>query len=366
MLTFVYTTPMKLCTIVGARPQFIKAASLSVELRKQHVEVLVHTGQHYDYEMSRVFFDELAIPVPDYNLGVGSGSHGTQTGAMLAAIEEALLKEKPDAVIVIGDTNSTLAGALAAVKLGLPVAHVEAGLRSYRRSMPEEINRVMTDHVSTWLFCPTATSVKNLAREGIRAGVTNTGDVLYDSLHHALPVARASAGIRERLAMDDHSFALVTLHRAENTDDPERLTAFALALPKLGFPVVFPVHPRAKAALVGVGLWEVLTDIGIHLTEPVSYLDCLRLTDTARVVITDSGGLQREAAALGVPCVVAREETEWVEALEDGRTVLAGACFEELPLVVQRLLNGAGARARPDLTKRAGASARIRQVFESR
>jgi UDP-N-acetylglucosamine 2-epimerase len=355
---------MKLCTIVGARPQFIKAASLSAELRRHHEEILVHTGQHYDYEMSRVFFDELEIPVPDYNLGVGSGSHGAQTGAMLAGIEDVLLKEKPDVVVVIGDTNSTLAGALAGAKLNLPVAHVEAGLRSYRRTMPEEINRVMADHLSTWLFCPTETAVHNLDKEGIRRGVTNTGDVLYDSLSQALPVARASAGVRGTLGLEARSFALVTLHRAENTDDAERLRAFAKALPELGMPVVFPVHPRARAAMVAAGVWDRLGADGIKLTEPVGYTDCLRLTDTARVVITDSGGLQREATALGVPCVVAREETEWVEALEDGRTVLAGACFEELPNVVERLLDGAGNGARRLLADQAGASSRIRQILE--
>jgi UDP-N-acetylglucosamine 2-epimerase len=357
---------MKLCTIVGARPQFIKAASLSAELRRHHEEILVHTGQHYDYEMSRVFFEELEIPVPDYNLGVGSGSHGAQTGAMLAGIEDVLLKERPDLVVVIGDTNSTLAGALAGAKLNLPVAHVEAGLRSYRRTMPEEINRVMADHLSTWLFCPTETAVKNLEKEGLRKGVQNTGDVLYDSLSHALPVARSSAGVRGELGVAEHSFALVTLHRAENTDDSARLESFARALLELGMPVVFPVHPRARAALVAAGLWELLGKAEIKLIEPVGYTDCLRLTDTARVVITDSGGLQREATALGVPCVVAREETEWVEALEDGRTVLAGGCFRELPEAVGRLLNGAGKGPRPAIAERAGASLRIRQMLEGK
>jgi len=356
---------MRICTIVGARPQFIKAASLSLELRRHHTEILIHTGQHYDYEMSRVFFDELSIPVPDYNLGVGSGSHAAQTGAMLIAIEEVLRKETPGCVVVIGDTNSTLAGALAAAKLNLPVAHVEAGLRSHRRTMPEEINRVLTDHLSAWLFCPTETSVRNLEQEGVREGVWQTGDVLYDSLHQCLPVARATAGVRDRLKPSQGPFALVTLHRAENTDDGERLAAFAGALARLGLPVIFPVHPRARGALVAAGLWEPLASApGVHLTESLSYLDCLRLTDAARVVITDSGGLQREASALGVPCVVAREETEWVEALEDGRTVLAGSRFDDLPGVVERLLSGTSSVPRPVLTERTGASRRIRQILE--
>lgn len=358
---------MKICTIVGARPQFIKAASLSAELRRNHREVLVHTGQHYDYEMSRVFFEELALPVPDYNLGVGSGSHAAQTGAMLIAIEEVLRKEAPEIVVVIGDTNSTVAGALAAAKLNLRVAHVEAGLRSYRRAMPEEINRVLTDHMATWLFCPTHTSVTNLEREGIREGVWNTGDVLHDTLHQCLPLARGETGggVRERLGVSDGEFALVTLHRAENTDDPERLAAFADALPSLGLPVVFPVHPRTRAALVAIGLWDKLVTVGrVRMVDSVSYLDSIRLTDAARVVITDSGGLQREAHALGVPCVVTREETEWLETLEGGRTVLAGGCFERLPEVVERLLSGDGKGARPDLAERTGASLRIRQILE--
>ena len=355
---------MKFCTIVGARPQFIKAASLSAELRRNHVEVLIHTGQHYDYEMSKVFFDELSIPVPDYNLEVGSGSHGAQTGAMLAGIEEVLLRERPDAVIVIGDTNSTLAGALAAAKLDLPLAHVEAGLRSFRRSMPEEINRVMADHLSTWLFCPTETAVANLKREGIQRGVSNTGDVLYDSLHRALQVARTSTGIRDRLGLENKGFALVTLHRAENTDDPARLEAFTAALKRLEMPVVFPAHPRVRAALNGLGLWTALSNGTVRLTDPVGYTDCLRLTDSARVVITDSGGLQREASALGIPCVVAREETEWVEALEDGRTVLAGSRFDKLPSIVRDLLRQTEASSDSGLRQRLGASRHICALLE--
>src|ERR1044071_344856 len=230
---------MKFCTIVGARPQFIKAASLSAELRRNHIEVLIHTGQHYDYELSKVFFDELSMPVPDYNLEVGSGSHGAQTGAMLARIEEVLLKERPDAVIVIGDTNSTLAGALAAAKLNLPLAHVEAGVRGFRGSMPGEIKRGVADPLSAWLFCPTETAVANLKREGVEQGVSNTGDVLYDSLDRALPIAQSNAGILDRLGMDGKGFALVTLHRAENTDDRERLRGLVKGLLEVPIPVVF-------------------------------------------------------------------------------------------------------------------------------
>jgi UDP-N-acetylglucosamine 2-epimerase len=312
--------------------------------------------------MSKVFFDELSIPVPDYNLEVGSGSHGAQTGAMLARIEEVLLKERPDAVIVIGDTNSTLAGALAAAKLNLPLAHVEAGLRSFRRSMPEEINRVMADHLSTWLFCPTETAVANLKREGVEQGVSNTGDVLYDSLDRALPIAQSNAGILDRLGIDGKGFALVTLHRAENTDDRERLRGLVKGLLEVPIPVVFPIHPRARAALSQLDLWEPVTR-RLRLTDPVGYIDCLRLTHAAQVVITDSGGLQREASALGVPCLVARDETEWVEELQNGRTLLCGPVIEKLPTLVNALI--AKGRAQLDLSPRVGACRRVCKVFET-
>jgi len=356
---------MKICTVVGSRPQFIKAASLSPELRRAHVEILVHTGQHYDYEMSRVFFDELPIPAADYNLGIGSGPHGAQTGSMMASIEQVLITEAPDCVLVIGDTNSTLGGALAAAKLGLRVGHVEAGLRSHRRTMPEEINRVLTDHLATWLFCPTETAVRNLAREGLTDGVSMTGDVLHDTLAQALPIARTKSRILTRLGVGERQFVLATLHRAENTDDRERLAAFARALPAVGRPIVFPVHPRTRAALTAAGLWTALTaTAGLRLTDPVGYLDSLRLTEAALVVATDSGGLQREAHALGVPCIVLREETEWVETLEGG-TVLARGGFPELPSLVERMARTGGRASRPGSGGGGGgASRRIRRILE--
>lgn len=270
---------MKVVTIVGARPQFIKAAPVSRELRKTHHEVLVHTGQHYDDAMSAVFFRELDIPEPDYNLGVGSGTHGEQTGEMLKRIEAVLLTEHPDCVLVYGDTNSTLAGALAAVKLHIPVAHVEAGLRSFNRKMPEEINRILTDHVSTLLFCPTQTAVDNLAREGITEGVHLVGDVMHEALLWAAERARTQSTILERLELSEKRYVLVTVHRVENTDDPVRLTAIADALMAVDEPVVLPVHPRTQARLAALGLQ--LNRPHLKLISPVGYLDMVRLEQAA-------------------------------------------------------------------------------------
>ncbi len=314
---------MKVVTVVGARPQFIKCAAVSRELRQVATEVLVHTGQHYDDTMSEVFFRELEIPRPDYNLGVGSGPHGAQTGEMVKRIEEVLIKEAPAGVLVYGDTNSTLAGALAATKLHILVAHVEAGLRSFNKRMPEEINRVLTDHVSDLLFCPTETAVKNLEREGIDHGVYLVGDVMYDSVLCNVNLAEKHSHIVEKLQLRPKGYALVTVHRAENTDDPARLQLIFQGLDQLvqtGLPVVVPVHPRTRKQLelLGVSLNK------IRLIEPVSYLDMLLLEKQAQVVLTDSGGVQKEAYWLGVPCVTLREETEWVETVAAGWNVLAG------------------------------------------
>ena len=324
---------MKVATILGARPQFIKAAAVSRELRKQVDEVLVHTGQHYDGNMSQVFFDELDIPPPKYNLGIGSGGHGTQTGAMLAAIEEVLLKEKPDRVLVYGDTNSTLAGALAAAKLHVPVAHVEAGLRSFNRRMPEEINRVLTDHVSDLLFCPSETAVANLTAEGIRTGVHRVGDVMREALMHAVAVARRRSDVLERLGVRAGGYALATIHRAENTDDPARLERLVSALQEvsLHLPVIFPVHPRTRSKL---HLPKASGDL--RLLEPQGYLDMVLLEAGADVILTDSGGIQKEAYWLRIPCVTLRNETEWVETVQQGWNVLAGA---EPDLIVRAARN---------------------------
>lgn len=313
---------MKLLTIVGARPQFIKAAAVSRELRKRFREVLVHTGQHYDDNMSQVFFDELEIPRPDVNLTIGSGGHGAQTGAMLAAIEEVLLQEKPDRVLVYGDTNSTLAGALAAAKLHIPVAHVEAGLRSFNRRMPEEINRVLTDHVADLLFCPSQTAVDHLAAEGVRNGVHLVGDVMHEALMHAVSLARERSDVLNRLGVVPGEYALATIHRAENTDDPVRLARLVAALQEVarGMPVLFPVHPRTKSRLPALA-----GSAGLRLLEPLGYLDMVRLEAEAAVILTDSGGIQKEAYWLRVPCVTLREETEWIETVEQGWNVVAGA-----------------------------------------
>jgi UDP-N-acetylglucosamine 2-epimerase len=314
---------MKVVSVVGARPQFIKAAPVSRALRRRNDEVLVHTGQHYDPNLSAAFFDELGIPEPDHNLGVGSGTHGAQTGTMLARIEEVLLKERPDRVLVYGDTNSTLAGALAAAKLGMCLAHVEAGLRSYRRTMPEEINRVVTDHLSDLLLCPAEGAAANLAREGITRGVHVVGDVMADALASARERLEKRPGVLDRFGLDKDDFYLATVHRAGNTADCDRLGDILAALQRLDRKVVFPMHPRTRAAIERFGLAAPAAPVIV--TEPLGYLDTVALESNARVILTDSGGIQKEACWLGVPCVTLREETEWTETVENGWNVLAGA-----------------------------------------
>jgi UDP-GlcNAc3NAcA epimerase len=313
---------MKVVTVVGARPQFIKAAPVSRVLRKEHTEVLVHTGQHYDYGMSQVFFDELDIAKPDVNLGIGSGSHGRQTGEMLIGFEEVLLAERPDWVLVYGDTNSTLAGALAAAKLQIPVAHVEAGLRSFNRAMPEEHNRVLADHCSDLLFCPTQTAVDNLAREGITRGVHMVGDVMYDAAMQHGTVALQRSHILEFLNLTPKGFALATIHRPYNTDDPARLQEILNALGALGMPVVFPVHARTRDRLAQINNPQ-STIHNLKPVEPLSYLDMLALEQTAALILTDSGGVQKEAYFFAVPCITLRPETEWVETVAAGWNRLA-------------------------------------------
>lgn len=318
----------KVVTIVGARPQFIKAATVSRAMRDMDcglTEVLVHTGQHYDEGMSRVFFDELGIPEPTFNLGLGGGLHGEMTGKMLAAIERVLLDERPDWVLVYGDTNSTLAGALAAVKLHFPVAHVEAGLRSLNMRMPEEINRILTDRVSSLLFCPTAAAVRNLAAEGVTQGVHLVGDVMYDASLHYRDIARRYSRILEVLGLSEANYVLATCHRAENTDDPNRLSAIVTALREIAaaMPVILPLHPRTRSALAARGLSDRLGDI--RVIDPLGYLDMVRLEQSAAVIITDSGGVQKEAFFYGVPCLTLRDETEWVETVTTGWNVLCGA-----------------------------------------
>ena len=322
----------KVVTIVGARPQFIKCSPLSKVLRSRFQEVLVHTGQHYDDAMSRVFFEELHIPPPDHHLGVGSGSHAEQTGNMLIGLEQVLQRERPDLVVVFGDTNSTLAGALAAAKLHMPVAHVEAGVRSFNRAMPEEINRVATDHVSDLLFCPTGTAMRHLKREGIEKGAHQTGDVMYDAVLAHREEAKSRSRILEELGLSPKAYYLATVHRPGNTEDPSRLLAILEAFEALSAPVVFPMHPRTREAIadLGVDLVSESTHSEVRMMGPVSYLDMLVLTESARKVLTDSGGLQKEAYFLGVPSLILRSETEWVELVQGGASILVGADREAI------------------------------------
>lgn len=314
---------MKVLSVVGARPQFVKAAVLSRALRQRHEEILVHTGQHYDDLMSDVFFRELGLPTPDINLGVGSGRHAVQTARAIEGLEPVMMGQKPDLVIVYGDTNSTLAGALVAAKLNLPLAHVEAGLRSYDRSMPEEVNRVVADHLARLLFCPTAHAVECLKREGIKRGVYLVGDLMYDSLVASLPRVQAEEErVLSGLGLQHGCYYVATVHRPSNTDDPSRLEGIINGLRRLDLPVVLPAHPRTRAALENMGLQ---VPANVRLIEPVGYIEMVALERNARAILTDSGGVQREAYFLAIPCVTLREESEWPETLVEGWNVLVGA-----------------------------------------
>jgi UDP-GlcNAc3NAcA epimerase len=312
---------MKVLTVVGARPQFIKAAVVSRVLRQDHEEFLLHTGQHYDDAMSDLFFRQLGIPAPDRNLEVGSGPHGAQTGAMLSGIETVAMEYRPDWLLVYGDTNSTLAGALAAAKLNIPVAHVEAGLRSFDRKMPEEVNRVVADHVSTLLFCPTQTALANLGREGITNGVLMVGDVMFDAFQQNLEVARRDSTILAELQLEPRGFQLLTVHRAENVDQNANLTAILEGVAASGRTAVFPIHPRTRAALKAS---SVKPGANIKLIEPVGYLEMLVLEEAAEAVVTDSGGVQKEAYFAARPCITLRDRTEWTETVDAGWNVLVG------------------------------------------
>lgn len=332
---------IRIITIVGARPQFIKAAAVSRAIAQLNEadsgvrleERIVHTGQHYDTNMSGVFFDELKIPLPAVNLEVGSGPHGEQTGAMLERIERVLLDEKPDWVLIYGDTNSTLAGALAAVKLHIPIAHVEAGLRSFNRRMPEEINRLVADGLSTQLFCPTDTAVRNLAQEGMTKGVHQVGDVMYDSVLFNTALAEASSEVLGRLGLESKSYYLATVHRAENTDDPVRLKGILDAFRQVRRPIILPLHPRTRKTLGAE-----LDALGgpVRIVDPVPYLDMLMLERSARMILTDSGGVQKEAYWFSVPCVTLRDETEWVELVEAGCNRIVGASSQTILEAVDR------------------------------
>jgi UDP-N-acetylglucosamine 2-epimerase len=316
---------MKIVSVVGARPEFIQAAPVSRALRKNHHEILVHTGQHYDYLMSQTFFDELGIPAPDYNLEVGSGSHAGQTAEILVRFEEVVLKEKPDVVIVRGDTNSTLAGALVASKLHIPTVHIEAGERSFDRRMPEEINRLVADQLSSAYFCVSRTAVTQLAREGITRNVFWVGDVMLDANLANRPLARQKSTVLSTLELVPDRYGLVTVHRAGNTDNPARLANIVRALSQVGETVVFPVHPRTRGALQKL---DVQFGANVRVIEPVGYYDMMVLEENARIVATDSGGVQREAYFMRKPCLTLRDETEWTETVQVGWNKLVGVDME--------------------------------------
>lgn len=305
----------KFCSIIGTRPQFIKASPLSNVLRKSANEVVIHTGQHYDHEMSSQFFSELKISIPDYNLEIGSGTHGTQTGAMLPLLEDVLVKEKPDAVIVYGDTNSTLAGALAAAKLQIPIAHIEAGLRSFNRKMPEEINRVLIDHVSSLLFTPSEVSRENLEKEGITEGVYIVGDIMYDSILLHGKEANTNSNILSDLGLESKFYYIATVHRAENTDNEERMNSLFDTFSGIDREIIIPLHPRTKKQLEA---FSISVSKNVKIINPVGYLDMLQLLQNAFAVLTDSGGVQKEAYYFKVPCITLRSETEWTETIDVG------------------------------------------------
>jgi UDP-GlcNAc3NAcA epimerase len=338
---------LKLVTIIGARPQFIKSNIVSKAILERtgvaasaHLtEIVVHTGQHYDYQMSQIFFDEMGLNAPGYHLGVGSGSHGAQTGRMLERIEEVLLRESPELVLVYGDTNSTLAGALAAAKLNIPVAHVEAGLRSFNPVMPEEINRVLADHLSALLLAPTETAVKNLQHEGITGGVHQVGDVMYDAALTYRELARAKSRVLERFNLIPKNYALATVHRAENTDQPKRLRGIFDALQTLAQdrPLIVPVHPRTQKAM---NTSPAFATGNLILTEPLSYLDMLLLESESCLILTDSGGVQKEAFFFRVPCVTLRDETEWKETVNSGWNAVAGTDSQRIVDAARRAKPG--------------------------
>lgn len=323
---------MKILTVVGARPQFIKASMFSkaIKSNSKMEEIIVHTGQHYDDNMSTVFFKQLNLPKADYYLGVGSGSHGKQTAKMLVELENVMLSVKPDIVLVYGDTNSTLAGSLVASKLHIPIAHVESGLRSFNKKMPEEINRTVTDHLSDWLFCPSQAAVENLTKEGIVKGVYLSGDIMYDSVLHFKPLALQQSTILQELSLTKSNYYLATVHRAENTDHPERLKSIFEALQQLKMNVVLPLHPRTKSKINQFKLTDLISSPHIKIVEPLNYFDMLSLSSQANLILTDSGGLQKEAYMLKIPCITLRDETEWIETVQSGWNHLVGANTQQI------------------------------------
>lgn len=353
---------IKIVTIIGARPQIIKAAALSRAIKnkynKQLKEIIVHTGQHYDANMSQIFFDELGIPAPDYNLNVGSGGHGVQTAAMIIGIEEILIKEKPNAIVLYGDTNSTLAGAMAAVKIHVPVVHIEAGLRSFNKAMPEEVNRIMCDHVSSFLFSPTKTGLNNLIKEGFKNDalppynannpkIYHCGDVMYDNSLFFSEVAESKTVILDKLKLQKNKFILATIHRNNNTDEPKRLNALFTALNDIckesKLDVVLPLHPRTSKLLetnLDKKLYsEIKGNTQFKICDPASFLEMVSLEKNCRLVMTDSGGVQKEAFYFEKPCVILRPETEWIELVECGTAIIADASEEKIKKAFETLNN---------------------------
>jgi UDP-GlcNAc3NAcA epimerase len=341
----------KILTIVGARPQFVKASMLSRAIRStaELTEIIVHTGQHYDPAMSDVFFDELGIPAPAHSLGIAGGGHGDMTGRMLCALEPVMLAEAPDIVVVYGDTNSTIAGALTAAKLHVPIAHVEAGLRSFNRRMPEEVNRVLTDHLADFLLCPTQTAVQNLAVEGVHNGVHLVGDIMYDAALHFGAIAANMAKGQLGRDLAERGYVLATVHRQENTDDPRKLRRIVDALIALSkeIPVVVPLHPRTRSRLEGLGLDTVDTP-NLHIVAPLGYLEMLALERSAALIITDSGGVQKEAYFFRVPCVTLRDQTEWTELVDLGWNRLVDVLEDDILAAVRQAIGRFGdAKAAP-------------------
>ena len=354
---------MRIVTIIGNRPQFVKAAAVSRRLREDHEELIVHTGQHYDDELSRVFFEELGVPAPARQLETGSGSSSAQTARMLAALEPELAALQPDLALVYGDTNSTLAGALAAAQAAIPVGHVEAGMRSFDRSMPEELNRVLTDHACELLFCSTPVAVQNLEREGIAAGHHLVGDVMADLCLAFAPVAERRSRALHEHGLEPGGYLLVTAHRAGNVDDRERLRSLVGLLEALPGPAVLPLHPRTRRRLEEAGWLERVERLSdLRLTPPLGYLDFLQLARHAAAVVTDSGGVQKEAYLLGVPCVTLRDRTEWVETVEAGWNVLVDL---DRDATLAALGRPRPAGERPELYGGGRAGQRIRELLSA-
>lgn len=351
---------MRILTVVGARPQFVKAAVVSHALRVTHEEVLLHTGQHYDDAMSARFFRELRLPLADIELNVGSASHAEQTARMLVGIERAIIDRSPDWVLVYGDTNSTIAAALAAAKLHVPIAHVEAGLRSFNRAMPEEVNRVLTDQLSDVLFCPSQTAADNLRREGISQRVHVVGDVMAEAVIQFAPSTDKAEAFLAQLNLTAGEYLVATVHRAENTNHPDRLRGIVRAWAALSTPIVFPAHPRVRLALEAAKL---TLPQHVLVTDPVGYVEMLALVKSARAVMTDSGGLQKEAYWLGVPCITLRDESEWVETIALGWNRLVGAQTE---LIVDAARNCSTPSSRPRLYGEGDAVRRITDVLAAR